>query len=91
MRKKFTTTIQEDLLKELKKMAIEEGLDANDIIEQALRVYFKSNVTLKCRKCNSIYSVFALQGKTDFEFALHCPHCGSGGIYAVEELQDNSL
>ena len=86
MRKKFTTTLKEDLLKELKKTAIDKSLDANDIIEQALWVYLKPNVALKCKKCNSIYFVFAVQGKMDFEYSLHCPHCGSSGVYDVEEV-----
>ena len=39
MKKKFTTTIDEDLLKAIKIQAIKEGRSVSDIIEDLLRQY----------------------------------------------------
>lgn len=39
MKKKFTTTIDETLLKEIKIQAIKEGRSVSDIIEDLLRKY----------------------------------------------------
>jgi len=38
---KFTTNIDEELLKEIKVRAIEEGRNVNEIIEELLRKYLK--------------------------------------------------
>ena len=37
-KKKFTTTLDEDLIKELKKLAIDLGRSANELIEEGIRV-----------------------------------------------------
>jgi len=37
-KKKFTTTLDEDLIKELKKLAIDLGHSANSLIEEGIRV-----------------------------------------------------
>lgn len=34
MRVKFTTTLEQEVIKKLKKQAIDEGLNANDLIEK---------------------------------------------------------
>lgn len=39
MKKKFTTTIDEKLLKNLKKKAIEEGKNVNTILEELIKKY----------------------------------------------------
>jgi anti-sigma28 factor (negative regulator of flagellin synthesis) len=41
MRKKFTTTLDEELIKELKLQAIREGTDSNKIIEKLVKEYLK--------------------------------------------------
>ena len=41
MRKKFTTSLDENIIKELKIKAIEENTDASKIIEKLLIEYFK--------------------------------------------------
>ena len=41
MKAKFTTNINEELLKEIKKKAIEEGRNVNDIIEEQLEKYLE--------------------------------------------------
>jgi len=38
---KFTTNIDEELLKKIKVLAIEEGRNVNEIIEELLRKYLK--------------------------------------------------
>ena len=38
---RFTTTIDEELLKKIKVKAIEEGKNVNEIIEELLRKYLK--------------------------------------------------
>lgn len=38
---KFTTNIDEELLKKIKVLAIEEGKNVNEIIEKLLREYMK--------------------------------------------------
>ena len=38
---RFTTTIDEELLKKIKVNAIEEGKNVNEIIEELLRKYLK--------------------------------------------------
>lgn len=38
---KFTTNIDEELLKKIKVLAIEEGKNVNEIIEKLLREYLK--------------------------------------------------
>ena len=38
---RFTTTIDEELLKKIKVKAIEEGKNVNEIIEELLREYLK--------------------------------------------------
>jgi len=40
-RAKFTTTIDENLLKQAKKKAIDEGKDLNEIIEELLKKWMK--------------------------------------------------
>ncbi len=37
-KKKFTTTLDEDLIKQLKKLAIDLGQSANNLIEEGIRV-----------------------------------------------------
>ena len=39
MKKRFNTNIREDKLIELKKMALDEGLGANDLIEKMIDIY----------------------------------------------------
>ena len=41
IRKKFTTTIDEEVIKELKLQAIREKTDANKIIERLIQAYLK--------------------------------------------------
>mgnify|MGYP001560129891 CR=1 FL=1 len=41
MKKKFTTTIDEDLIKKAKIIAIEEGLSVAELIETSLKEYFE--------------------------------------------------
>ena len=41
MKKKFTTTIEESLIKEAKIKAIEEGVSVADLIERLLKDYLK--------------------------------------------------
>ena len=41
MKKKFTTNIDEELLKEVKKKAIEKDINVNEIIELLLKKYLK--------------------------------------------------
>ena len=40
-KKKFTTTLDEFLIKEIKKLAIDLGRSANDLIEEGLRSVLK--------------------------------------------------
>ena len=40
-RKQFTTTIQVDLLKAIKKLAIDLDLSVNDLLEEAIREILK--------------------------------------------------
>lgn len=42
MRKNYSTTLDENLLKEIKKAAIDEGRDLNDILEEIIRKYLES-------------------------------------------------
>ncbi len=42
MRTAFRTTIEKNLLDALKKNAVDRGVDANDILEELLTHYFKS-------------------------------------------------
>lgn len=39
MKKRFNTNIREEKLIELKKMALEEGIGANDLIEKLVDIY----------------------------------------------------
>ena len=41
MKKKYTTTIDEELLKKAKIKAIEENVNLNDLIERLLREYLR--------------------------------------------------
>ena len=41
MKKKYTTTIEEELLKKAKIKAIEENINLNDLIERLLKDYLK--------------------------------------------------
>ena len=41
MKKKYTTTIEEELLKKAKIKAIEENVNLNDLIERLLKDYLK--------------------------------------------------
>lgn len=41
-RKKFTTTLDEELIKEIKKKAIEEDTDVSKILEKMIENYLKS-------------------------------------------------
>lgn len=43
MKKKFTTTIDEDLIKQLKILAIEKNTSAANLIEQAIKKMIKEN------------------------------------------------
>ena len=47
IRKKFTTTIDEDVIKELKLQAIREQTDANKIIERLIQDYLKKQLEEK--------------------------------------------
>ena len=40
-KKKFTTTLDENLIKEVKKLAIDFGLSANHLIEEGIRIVLK--------------------------------------------------
>jgi hypothetical protein len=40
-KKKFTTTLDETLIKDVKKLAIDLGLSANDLIEEGIRSVLK--------------------------------------------------
>jgi len=40
-KKKFTTTLDEALIKQIKKLAIDLGLSANDLIEEGMRSVLK--------------------------------------------------
>ena len=40
-KKKFTTTLDETLIKDVKKLAIDLGLSANELIEQGIRSILK--------------------------------------------------
>ena len=40
-KKKFTTTLDEDLIKEIKKLGIDLGCSANDLIEEGIRLVLK--------------------------------------------------
>lgn len=42
MRKKFTTTIDENILKEIKIQAIKEGIDVSKLIEKIFEEYTKN-------------------------------------------------
>ena len=42
-KKKFTTTLDETLIKEIKKLAIDLGLSANELIEEGIRLVLKRN------------------------------------------------
>ena len=42
-KKKFTTTLDESLIKEIKKLAIDLGRSANDLIEEGLRSVLKKH------------------------------------------------
>lgn len=42
MKKKFTTTINEKLLKEVKKKAIEQDKNVNEIIEELLKKWLEN-------------------------------------------------
>jgi predicted DNA binding CopG/RHH family protein len=42
MRKKFTTTIDEEVLKEIKIQAIKEGLNVSELIEKMFEYYIKT-------------------------------------------------
>lgn len=41
VKKKFTTTLDETLIKDIKKLAIDLGLTANQLIEQGIRSVLK--------------------------------------------------
>ena len=42
-RTKYTTNLRTDLLKELKKLAIDEGRRHNDLLEDAIEMYLKKH------------------------------------------------
>ncbi len=42
-KKKFTTTLDEALIKQIKKLAIDLGLSANDLIEEGMRSVLKKH------------------------------------------------
>ena len=42
MRKKFTTTIDEEILKQIKIQAIKEGLNVSELIEKMFQQYIKA-------------------------------------------------
>lgn len=50
MRKRFHTTLKEDLINQLKLEALRQHRDSNDIIEELLYNYFKEQ-KLKDKQC----------------------------------------
>lgn len=50
MRVKFTTTIDEKVLKGIKKAAVDQGVNVNDIVEKQLKKYLKKNDVTDLRK-----------------------------------------
>jgi len=42
MRKKFTTTIEEEILKQIKIQAINEGISVAELIEKMFEIYTKT-------------------------------------------------
>ena len=52
MKVKFTTNINEKLLKEVKMKAIEEGRNVNEIIEELLEKYLEEGNNMKMKKRN---------------------------------------
>lgn len=44
MKKKYTTNIDEELLKEAKIKAIQENINLNDLLERLLRTYLKEDM-----------------------------------------------
>ena len=40
-RKKFTTTLQEDLIKRMKVLAVELDVNVNDLLEEAIETFLK--------------------------------------------------
>jgi len=47
-------------------------------------------ISLKCRKCGSVWLIITLKGGNDFEYVLACPYCGATGMYDIEEVEDIS-
>lgn len=45
-RKKFTTTLNEELIKAIKIKAIEENTDVSKLIEKMIEIYLKSSIKL---------------------------------------------
>lgn len=52
MKVKFTTNINEKLLKKVKMKAIEEGRNVNEIIEELLEKYLEESNNMKMKKRN---------------------------------------
>lgn len=46
MRKQYSTSLQPNIIKELKLMAVDEDRPANEVIEDALQNYFKESVKM---------------------------------------------
>jgi metal-responsive CopG/Arc/MetJ family transcriptional regulator len=49
-KKKFTTTLDEDLIKEIKKLAIELDSSANELIEEGIHLFLKKRRRNTSRK-----------------------------------------
>ena len=89
MRKQYSTSLQHNIIKKLKLMAVEEDRTANAVIEDALKKYLEESVKmLNYKEMGNKFGITEYKGK---EFALteNAKHTGGekridNSIYVIE-------
>ena len=49
-----------------------------------------NKIILRCKKCDSIWSITTLKGGNKFEYCLVCPYCSESGNEKIEVVRDAS-